>query len=58
MIFMFIVTLTALSSMAFSKFSSGNYILGAVSVLLLIVAVFLVIQGTKTLFVKRQPQNS
>lgn len=58
MIFMFVVTLTALVSMALNKFGSGHYILGTVSVLLLVVAIFLVIQGTRTLLFKRQPQNS
>ena len=58
MIFMFIVTLTALVTMALNKFGSGHYVLGTVSVLLLVVAVFLVIQGAKTLMCNKQPQNS
>ncbi|MHC2994548.1 MAG: carbon starvation protein A [Candidatus Atribacteria bacterium] len=49
MIFMVIVTVVALITMVFQNFAKGNYLLGCVSVVLLILAGFVVIEGMKAI---------
>jgi len=49
MIFMIIVTVVALLTMVFQNFAKGNYLLGSVSVVLLILAGFVVNEGMKAI---------
>ncbi|GAI26716.1 unnamed protein product, partial [marine sediment metagenome] len=49
MIFMIIVTVSALITMIFQNFAKGNYLLGCVSVVLLILAGFVVNEGMKAI---------
>lgn len=49
MIFMVIVTVVALITMVFQNFAKGNYLLGCVSVVLLILAGFVVNEGMKAI---------
>lgn len=49
MIFMFLVTLTSLASLTFSKVSSGDYVLGIIGALLFILSVVLVLFAKSSL---------
>ena len=45
MVFMMIVTVAALINLVFTNFGKGNMLLGSISVLLLILAAFVVYEG-------------
>jgi len=49
MIFMFIVTFFALINLLFTNFAKGNYLLGSVSTVLIILAGFVVVEGMKAI---------
>jgi len=49
MAFMIIVTVFALINMIFTNFGKGNYLLGSVSVVLLILAGFVVNEGMQAI---------
>ncbi len=54
MIFMFIVTLSALVLLAVNNFKKGNAMLGTVSLILLLLAVFMIIEA----LIKKKPQEA
>lgn len=49
MVFMMLVTVAALINLVFTNFGKKNYLLGSISILLLILASFVVINGFKAL---------
>ncbi len=49
MIFMFIVTFFALINLLFTNFAKGNYLLGSVSTVLIILAGFVVVEGVQAI---------
>jgi len=49
MIFMFIVTFFALINLLFTNFAKGNYLLGSVSTVLIILAGFVVVEGMQAI---------
>lgn len=49
MIFMIIVTISALINLLFTNFSKGNYLLGCISIVLIILAGFVVNEGVQAI---------
>ncbi len=49
MIFMVIVTISALINLLFTNFGKGNYLLGSVSIVLMILAGFVVVEGIEAI---------
>ena len=49
MIFMIVVTVVALLTMIFQNFAKGNYLLGVMSLVLLVLAGFVINEGMKAI---------